>query len=77
MNSFPSLHPTGRSRRIILVLPAELRAQVLAGLGPPAWPQPRPASQSASPPLTDPVARSEPVAQSVAKLVSPALLSSL
>ena len=70
MNSVPQLAPhEPLSPELVLVLPAELRAQVLAGLGPPAWPRPRPASQSASPPLADPVAQSEPVAQSVAKLV--------
>ena len=72
MNSVPQLAPDEPlSPELVLVLPAELRAQVLAGLGPPAWsrPRPRPASQSASPPLADPVAQSEPLAQSVAKLV--------
>ena len=70
MNSVPQLAPDEPlSPELVLVLPAELRAQVLAGLGPPARPRPRPASHSASLPVADPVARSEPVSQSVAKLV--------
>ncbi len=68
MNSVPQLAPDEPlSPELVLVLPAELRAQVLADLGPPAWP--RPASQPASLPVADPVAQSEPVSQSVAKLV--------
>ena len=70
MNSVPQLAPDEPlSPELVLVLPAELRAQVLAGLALPAWPKPLPRAQSVSPPVADPVAPSQPMGQSVAKLV--------
>ena len=41
--TFPQLAPDEPlSPELVLVLPPELRAQVIAGLGPPSWPAPRP-----------------------------------
>lgn len=52
------------------MLPAELRAQVLAGLDLPARPTPRPLAPPAPPLAPERVAaRTEPVARSVAKLI--------
>ena len=45
------------SPELVLVLPAELRAQVLAGLPFPVWPAPRPRVLSAPPAADDPEAR--------------------
>jgi hypothetical protein len=46
------------SPELVLVLPQELRAQVLAGLGPPVWPTPRPrAVERAAPPPDEPFVR--------------------
>jgi hypothetical protein len=56
------------SPELVLVLPPELRAQVLAGLGPPAWPKPRPVARPASPPVAEPPV-AESVVQAVVKLV--------
>ena len=70
VNVVPQLSPDEPlSPELVLVLPAELRAQVLADLDPPAWPRPRPAALSTSPPAAEPLAQSEPVGRSVAKLV--------
>jgi hypothetical protein len=52
------------SPELVLVLPAELRAQVLAGLDLPARPKPRPA------PLPAPAPVAEPIGRGVAKLVA-------
>jgi hypothetical protein len=46
------------SPELVLVLPPELRARVLAGLGPPVWPTPRPLVRAASTPIDEPVVRS-------------------
>jgi hypothetical protein len=59
--ALPSGEPL--SPELVLVLPAELRSQVLADLPLPAWPKPRPAVRPAPPPDAEPVAR--PVARLV------------
>ena len=41
------------SPELVLVLPAELRAQAIARLGPPAWPAPRPRLVVAPPPVVE------------------------
>jgi hypothetical protein len=71
------------SPELVLVLPEELRAQVLAALGPPVRPTPRPAAQAPPPAVAKPVPRpatpiagptnrpvAVPVARSVAKLLA-------
>ena len=42
------------SPELVLVLPPELRAQVLAGLGPPVWPKPRLRLVAATTPVPEP-----------------------
>jgi hypothetical protein len=46
------------SPELVLVLPPELRAQVLASLGPPTWPLPRLRSAAPPTPVREPFARS-------------------
>lgn len=46
------------SPELVLVLPPEVRAQVLAALGPPEWPVPRPRVAQTLPPPSEPFARS-------------------
>jgi hypothetical protein len=46
------------SPELVLVLPSELRAQVLASLGPPLRPLPRPRISAPAPPPRDSLARS-------------------
>jgi hypothetical protein len=79
VNAVPQLAPDEPlSPELVLVLPPELRAQVLAGLDLPARPKPRPLAppapplaRPAPPPAAEPAAaRTEPVARSVAKLVA-------
>ena len=41
------------SPELVLVLPAELRAQAIARLGPPAWPAPRPRLVIVPPPVVE------------------------
>jgi hypothetical protein len=41
------------SPELVLVLPAELRAQAIARLGPPVWPAPRPRLVVAPPPAPE------------------------
>lgn len=68
MNAVPQLAPDEPlSPELVLVLPAELRAQVLAGLDLPARPTPRPLARPV-PPRVPPRA-AEPIGRSVAKLV--------
>jgi hypothetical protein len=45
------------SPELVLVLPDELRAQVLAGLDLPARPKPRPVAQPAPSPAAEPIGR--------------------
>ncbi len=52
------------SPELVLVLPAALRARVLAGLGPPVRPTPAPYLRSVSPSVSEPIPRS--VGRSVA-----------
>jgi hypothetical protein len=42
-------HDEPLSPELVLVFPPELRAQAVAALGPPAWPQPRPRLRLAIP----------------------------
>lgn len=64
MNAIPQLAPDEPlSPELVLVLPSELRAQVLAALGPPVWPTPR------APVHSPPPSVAEPVAPSVGRLV--------
>jgi hypothetical protein len=59
------------SPELVLVLPAELRAQVLAGLDLPARPKPRPVAAPAPPRVAQRLAPpAEPMARGVAKLVA-------
>jgi hypothetical protein len=59
VNTVPQLDPDEPlSPELVLVLPAELRARVLADLGPPVWPTSRPSVRSAAPSVADPVAPS-------------------
>jgi len=71
VNDVPQLAPDEPlSPELVLVLPAELRAQVLAGLDLPARPTPRPLAPPAPPPVAEPAAPvPEPIVRSVAKLV--------
>jgi hypothetical protein len=46
------------SPELVLVLSPELRAQILASLGPPVWPTPRPRSAERQTPVPEPLARS-------------------
>jgi hypothetical protein len=57
------------SPELVLVLPAEQRAQVLAGLALPVRPQPRPVLRRALPPAAA-LPAAEPLARSVGKLVA-------
>jgi hypothetical protein len=56
------------SPELVLVLPAELRAQVLADLGPPVWPRPRPRVRPAPPPPT-PAAADDAFARSIGRIL--------
>jgi hypothetical protein len=59
VNTVPQLDPDEPlSPELVLVLPAELRARVLADLGPPVRPTSRPSVRSAAPSVADPVAPS-------------------
>jgi hypothetical protein len=49
------------SPELVLVLPAELRAQVLARLGPPVWPKPAPPRIVAPPAVARPAVAPSPV----------------
>lgn len=42
------------SPELVLVLPPQLRAEVLASLGPPVWPEPRPRAPEPPPALSPP-----------------------
>jgi hypothetical protein len=54
VNVGPELAPDEPlSPELVLVLPAELRAQAIARLGPPAWPAPRPRPVVAPPPVLE------------------------
>ena len=46
------------SPELVLVLPPEIRAQVLASLGPPRWPTPRRRDTPPAAPAREPLARS-------------------
>jgi hypothetical protein len=46
------------SPELVLVLPPEIRAQVLASLGPPRWPTPRRRDTPRAAPAREPLARS-------------------
>lgn len=85
MDDVPQLAPDEPlSPELVLVLPAEQRAQVLAGLALPARPQPRPALRPVSSPAAQPRAvqpraaeppavappAAEPIVRSVGKLVA-------
>jgi hypothetical protein len=85
MDDVPQLAPDEPlSPELVLVLPAEQRAQVLAGLSLPARPQPRPFLRPASSPAVEPWAvepwavepgavehpAAEPIVRSVGKLVA-------
>lgn len=62
MNVGPELPPDEPlSPELVLVLPAELRAQAIARLGPPAWPAPRPRPVVAPPPVLEAPAVDGPV----------------
>jgi hypothetical protein len=72
VNAVPQLAPDEPlSPELVLVLPAEVRAQVLAALGPPVWPTPRPPARPAPPPVAQLVAKpvAPPVARSMGTLV--------
>ena len=56
MNLPPLAPDEPLSPELVLVLPPELRAQVLARLPAPVWPSPRPRVRAVSP-VGDPVAR--------------------
>lgn len=52
MDASPQLAPDEQlSPELVLVLPPELRAEVIASLGPPVWPAPRPRAPEAPPVL--------------------------
>jgi hypothetical protein len=61
------------SPELVLVLPAELRAEAIARLGPPAWPKPRPRPRLVvvpTPPFEAPSAADEPFVRYVGALVA-------
>jgi len=67
---FPLLAPDEPlSPELVLVLPPELRRQVLASLGPPVWPPPRPRPLPPPPVLEAPPAVDEPLARHVGALL--------
>lgn len=71
MNAMPQLAPDEPlSPELVLVLAPELRAQVLARLGAPVWPAPRPRLREVSAPASEPFVRSlgEVVAARLAQL---------
>jgi hypothetical protein len=45
------------SPELVLVLPPELRAEALARLPPPVWPQPRPSAAAVQPPTQESLTR--------------------
>jgi hypothetical protein len=68
VNTVPELAPhEPLSPELVLVLPAELRAEVLAALGPPVWAMPRPPAPAPPRAVAAPLAR--PVRQLVARPV--------
>ena len=56
VRQFTPLEPL--SPELVLVLPPEARAQVLASLGPPRWPTPRRPDAPPAAPAREPLARS-------------------
>ena len=71
VNAMPQLAPDEPlSPELVLVLAPELRAQVLARLGAPVWPAPRPYLREIPPPPAEPFARAlgEVVAARLARL---------
>ena len=80
MDDVPQLAPDEPlSPELVLVLPAEQRAQVLAGLALPSRPQPKPFLRASSPPAVEPRTlepravehpAAEPIVRSVGKLVA-------
>jgi len=56
LRQFTPLEPL--SPELVLVLPPETRAQVLASLGPPRWPTPRRRDTPPAAPVREPLARS-------------------
>jgi hypothetical protein len=56
------------SPELVLVLSPEHRAQVLAGLGPPVWPTPRPKPRVIT--LPAPVEEEEPIGHALGRLLA-------
>jgi hypothetical protein len=63
-------HDEPLSPELVLVFPPELRAQAVAALGPPVWPQPRPRLRLAAVPEPEPEPFEETVGHALGRLLA-------